>query len=79
MIFALKNKKSHAKWFSVYQVRFSDLSFCQFEGGDLLCFSVIIIVNGDNDDADDCVFDDANDNGNDDNNVALNNDCYKKC
>ena len=64
--------------FLVYQVRFSDLSFCQFEGGDLLCFSVIVIVNGDNDDADDCDFDDANDNGNDDNNVALNNDCYGK-
>ena len=42
------------------------------------CFSVIVIVNGDNDDADDCDFDDANDNGNDDNNVALNNDCYGK-
>ena len=39
----------------------------------------MVIVNGDNDDADDCDFDDANDNGNDDNNVALNNDCYKKC
>ena len=38
----------------------------------------MVIVNGDNDDADDCDFDDANDNGNDDNNVALNNDCYEK-
>ena len=38
----------------------------------------MVIVNGDNDDADDCDFDDANDNGNDDNNVALNNDCYGK-
>ena len=25
-----------------------------------------------------CDFNDANDNGNDDNNVALNNDCYEK-
>ena len=54
------------------------MSFCQLEGSDLLCFRLIVIVNGDNDDADDCDFNDANDNSNDDNNIALNNDCYEK-